>query len=189
MTNGYIVLTKGEPNLYKHAVAAITLGKPIYYADGNKVAFVNSIELDSTNVVIKTSDKQITIEADGDVTVTTSGGLYVHTLNFLVTEDVYASNIRLSLITDFSDLITDSDLQSGEESPKWILNKYGYISASGFYKVDSKYYSINGIILDSPSSFIIICDTNDSTSSGVVGYYTINCSDIHTVSDDVKQLF
>lgn len=65
MTNGYIVLTKGEPNLYKHAVEAITLGKPIYYADGNKVAFVNSIELVSTDVVIKTSDKQITVKADG----------------------------------------------------------------------------------------------------------------------------
>ncbi len=68
MTNGYIVLTKGEPNLYKHAVEAITLGKPIYYADGNKVAFVNSIELVSSDVVIKTSDKQITVESDGTVT-------------------------------------------------------------------------------------------------------------------------
>lgn len=68
MTNGYIVLTKGEPNLYKHAVEAITLGKPIYYADGNKVAFVNSIELVSTDVVIKTSDKQITVASDGTET-------------------------------------------------------------------------------------------------------------------------
>lgn len=69
MTNGYIVLTKGDSKLYQHAVEAINLGKPIYYADGNKVAFVNSIELVSTNVVIKTSDKQITVEADGTETV------------------------------------------------------------------------------------------------------------------------
>lgn len=71
MTNGYIVLTKGEPNLYKHAVAAIDLGKPVYYADGNKVAFVNSIELDSTNVIIKTSDKQITVTSNGTMATQT----------------------------------------------------------------------------------------------------------------------
>lgn len=68
MTNGYIVLTKGDAKLYQHAVEAINLGKPIYYADGNKVAFVNSIELDSTNVVIKISDKQITVASNGTET-------------------------------------------------------------------------------------------------------------------------
>lgn len=73
MTNGYIVLTKGEPNLYKHAVEAITLGKPIYYADGNKVAFVNSIELVSTDVVIKTSNTQITVASDDTLTEVEKG--------------------------------------------------------------------------------------------------------------------
>lgn len=88
MTNGYIVLTKGEPNLYKHAIEAITLGKPIYYADGNKVAFVNSIELVSTNVVIKTSDKQITVASDG-TTIDVSLKEYTHhvVLQITVTDD------------------------------------------------------------------------------------------------------
>lgn len=113
MTNGYIVLTKGEPNLYKHAVEAITLGKPIYYADGNKVAFVNSIELDSTNVVIKTSDKQITVEADGIVTENSINlKVLVFDINNLTLDGAEASN------ESYYSILTSLDVTKLSELPK-----------------------------------------------------------------------
>lgn len=74
MTNGYIVLTKGEPNLYKHAVEAINLGKPIYFVDAENKAiyFGTKIALEDADVVIDAGKYTVTIEADNDVLVTTS---------------------------------------------------------------------------------------------------------------------
>lgn len=102
MTNGYIVLTKGEPNLYKHAVEAITLGKPIYYADGNKVAFVNSIELVSTDVVIKTSDKQITVASDGTETEEDTG-LYRYYASLL-----NSNNVKVTIFFNTNKLLGEN---------------------------------------------------------------------------------
>lgn len=110
MTNGYIVLTKGEPNLYKHAVAAIDLGKPVYYADGNKVAFVNSIELDSTNVIIKTSDKQITVTSDGSATEVEKG-LYRYGAIFKDLNDEKTVTIFFKTGEKLADDLTFNDIK------------------------------------------------------------------------------
>lgn len=133
MTNGYIVLTKGEPNLYKHAIEAITLGKPIYYADGNKVAFVNSIELVSTDVVIKTSDKQITVASDG---TTTDASLkeYTHhvTLQISVTgdnvADMYAS---LTIRNNNEEAMTIDEVKEYLNKFDWGSDYVMMMTASG----------------------------------------------------------
>lgn len=106
MTNGYIVLTKGDSKLYEHAVEAINLGKPVYYADGNKVAFVNSIELVSTDVVIKTSDKQITVEADGTATEVEKG-LYHYYVHIKDSGDDYIYYADFESSNDYTDITFD----------------------------------------------------------------------------------
>ena len=147
MTNGYIVLTKGEPNLYKHAVAAIDLGKPVYYADGNKVAFVNSIELDSTNVIIKTSDKQITVTSNG-TEIEAEKGLYMHEIicdqdNFYLVGVIY---------TNFATEITKNNILSLLTNNKIPMNAYNgdanakIISASLNIKNDG--FEIGGLYYD-----------------------------------------
>lgn len=118
MTNGYIVLTKGEPNLYKHAIEAITLGKPIYYADGNKVAFVNSIELVSTNVVIKTSDKQITVASDGtesESTIILLNALMFDSNDLNLTGATQSNNAYYTLLTS-TNAVKLSELPDGKYS-------------------------------------------------------------------------
>lgn len=145
MTNGYIVLTKGEPNLYKHAVDAINLGKPIYYADGNKVAFVNSIELVSTDVVIKTSDKQITVEADGTATEkdVSLKALVFDTNDYVITGA--SSRTDCSYYT----LITSLDVKKLSELPAG-----DYVVLQGQLKVGEDLVDILGIeITESTYSF------------------------------------
>lgn len=83
MTNGYIVLTKGDDKLYQHAVEAINLGKPIYFVDAeNKtIYFGNTIALSASDVVITAGNSTVTINSSNNVTVTTSGGGvgFIHT--------------------------------------------------------------------------------------------------------------
>ncbi len=96
MTNGYIVLTKGDSKLYQHAVEAINLGKPIYFVDAeNKtIYFGNTIALSGSDVVITAGNSTVTIESDNDVTVTTSGGGvgFIHTCygsaNFYCSDEI-----------------------------------------------------------------------------------------------------
>ena len=154
MTNGYIVLTKGDSKLYQHALEAINLGKPIYYVDGNKVAFVNSIELDSTNVVIKTSDKQITVEADG---ATTDASLkeYTHHVTLQITvaddnvTDMYAtmtikSTKSTSLtLNEFKDLIAKFDYGKDYILSMCASGEKTY-SGLSYDLIDNKYVAMCG---------------------------------------------
>ena len=135
MTNGYIVLTKGEPNLYKHAAAAIDLGKPVYYADGNKVAFVNSIELVSTDVVIKTSDKQITVTSNGSATEVEKG-LYRY---YATLQD--DSNVKVTIFFNTTELLAE-DLTFNDIEEHIIVGDYGQ----------------TGILGDSAENIAYVCD-------------------------------
>lgn len=158
MTNGYIVLTKGEPNLYKHALEAINLGKPIYYADGNKVAFVNSIELDSTNVVIKTSDKQITV-ASNDTVSEVDKGLYmgVYEFEFLDSNENTITLASFKLFSNNREALENID--SADELHSFLNN-------NGFND-DSKCYSISAgdyISMRANSNNVIDLIKSDNTT-------------------------
>lgn len=172
MTNGYIVLTKGEPNLYKHAVEAITLGKPIYYADGNKVAFVNSIELVSTDVVIKTSDTQITVASD-DIVSEVARGLYKADIEFELQDAVeeticYASVSIISTDREMLDnIVSISDL-------KQYLIDNGYTESAKALTISAgKYISVyvnNNVLelLDSTTGNTVNVNDNSNYDNKVI---------------------
>ena len=161
MTNGYIVLTKGEPNLYKHAIEAITLGKPIYYADGNKVAFVNSIELVSTDVVIKTSDKQITVASDG---TTTEIG------NVLDLTEFYLTN---NCITDEEIVADGNELTDEQYNELMAIIRSGtpiVIKSSGLYDMSGTNLVFNAL------------NINDVDTGASIGYFEYSSKKIYFIN-------
>ena len=167
MTNGYIVLTKGEPNLYKHAIEAITLGKPIYYADGNKVAFVNSIELVSTDVVIKTSDKQITVASDGTETEVEKG-LYMGVYEFEFI-DANEDTITLASFKLFSDNRETLQSISGADKLYSYLNDNGYNESSKGYDISAGDYI--SMYAGSPNTIVLMKTDNTTVSASLQSNY------------------
>lgn len=193
---GYVSLILSSATIYTDAINALNSKKPIFIYDGSNISIVDTIVLNDNNTII--INGELTIATDGTLSpsnwkIKATPSLYVHSLSFSVGETNIV-NLQLSLITTFSDLITDIDLQRGEDlpnekpNPKWLLNNFRFIPAFGFYRDNSNYYAINGISSSTSSSFNILYVTNNNSSASVVESYEIDCSDIHTVVDNVRQL-
>ena len=133
MTNGYIVLTKGDAKLYQHAVEAINLGKPIYFVDAeNKtIYFGNKIALEDSNVVINAGNDTITIDASNNVTVTTSGGggaAYIHTLYCLANFGCTDAVATFTLTSNDATPLTIGDIAALVEADHTLIIHTIFIS-------------------------------------------------------------
>lgn len=152
MTNGYIVLTKGDAKLFQHAVEAINLGKPIYFADAeNKtIYFGNKITVGDEDLVINAGNDTITIDASNNVTVTTSGGggaAYVHTLYSRANFNCDNNTATFTLTSnDDTPLTIDDIVAMVEADHTLVINTIG-ITTNYLQELDIKYDSSNNNVV------------------------------------------
>lgn len=80
MVNGYVFLDLTKTNVYAKALKVLESGKPVVVKDGSGAPyFVDSMNVDGTNVVITKGGKTVTIANDN--TITSVGDVQNHLYN------------------------------------------------------------------------------------------------------------
>ena len=176
MVNGYVFLDLTKTNVYAKALKVLESGKPVVVKDGSGAPyFVDSMNVDGTNVVITKGGKTITIANDNTITSVgdVQNHLYTHniTLQVSVTGDSISDMYLTFTIIDTNSVKMDLDeVKSYLNKFNWSTDEILSANASG----DNTYV---GISKDTTDYMLLSGDTN----------YPI--SDMSLYNDKVIQIF